>query len=196
MADYQNWLLLRRIRSRQQVLETMTEFWENHFNVPVGADGVYTWRVRYGHVIRKHAPGLVRVAATGGQRAPGDGHLSRQCRLRQGPSQREPGSRAPGAPHRRARCRVQGARRRRLRTDPHRLAGRHVEHLGGVLRQGLALSQAGPRPRLPQQEPLGRRQEGDPRVPALPGAPPGHGHPHRDQAGHGVRLGPTARTRW
>ena len=55
MADYQNWLLLRRIRSRQQVLETMTEFWENHFNVPVGADGVYTWRVRYGHVIRKHA---------------------------------------------------------------------------------------------------------------------------------------------
>jgi Protein of unknown function (DUF1800) len=55
MADYQNWLLLRRIRSRQQVLETMTEFWENHFNVPVGADGAYTWRVRYGHVIRKHA---------------------------------------------------------------------------------------------------------------------------------------------
>ncbi len=55
MADYQNWLLLRRMRSRQQVLETMTEFWENHFNVPVGADGVYTWRVRYGHVIRQHA---------------------------------------------------------------------------------------------------------------------------------------------
>jgi uncharacterized protein (DUF1800 family) len=55
MTDYQNWLLLRRMRSRRQVLEIMTEFWENHFNVPVGADGVYTWRVRYGHVLRKHA---------------------------------------------------------------------------------------------------------------------------------------------
>jgi hypothetical protein len=57
MADYQNWLLLRRMRSRQQVLELMTEFWENHFNVPVGADGVYTWRVRYGHLIRARALG-------------------------------------------------------------------------------------------------------------------------------------------
>jgi hypothetical protein len=55
MTDYQNWLLLRRMRSQQQVQEVMTEFWENHFNVPVGADGVYTWRVRYGHMIRQHA---------------------------------------------------------------------------------------------------------------------------------------------
>jgi Protein of unknown function (DUF1800) len=55
MADYQNWLLLRRMRSRQQVLEVMTEFWENHFNVPVGADGVYTWRARYGRAIRARA---------------------------------------------------------------------------------------------------------------------------------------------
>ena len=46
MADYQNSLLLRRMRSQRQVLETMAEFWENHFNVPVGADGVYTWRVQ------------------------------------------------------------------------------------------------------------------------------------------------------
>ncbi|MGC4112013.1 MAG: DUF1800 domain-containing protein [Nocardioides sp.] len=55
MTDYQNWLLMRRMRSRQQVLEVMTEFWENHFNVPVSADGVYTWRVRYGHAIRARA---------------------------------------------------------------------------------------------------------------------------------------------
>ncbi len=55
MNDYQNWLLLRRMRSRQQVLEVMTEFWENHFNVPVSADGVYTWRVRYGRAIRARA---------------------------------------------------------------------------------------------------------------------------------------------
>jgi hypothetical protein len=55
MADYQNWLLLRRMLSRHQVLETMTEFWENHFNVPVGADGVYTYRKHYGDVIRARA---------------------------------------------------------------------------------------------------------------------------------------------
>jgi hypothetical protein len=55
MTDYQNWLLLRRMRSRRQVLEAMTEFWENHFNVPVSADGVYTWRARYGDVIRARA---------------------------------------------------------------------------------------------------------------------------------------------
>ena len=57
MADYQNSLLLRRIRSQRQVLETMAEFWENHFNVPVGADGVYTWRVQYGNAIRARALG-------------------------------------------------------------------------------------------------------------------------------------------
>jgi uncharacterized protein (DUF1800 family) len=55
MADYQNWLLLRRMMSRRQVLETMTEFWENHFNVPVSADGVYTYRKHYGDAIRARA---------------------------------------------------------------------------------------------------------------------------------------------
>ncbi len=55
MADYQNSLLLRRMQSQRQVLETMAEFWENHFNVPVSADGVYTWRVRYGNLIRARA---------------------------------------------------------------------------------------------------------------------------------------------
>jgi hypothetical protein len=57
MADYQNWLLMRRMVSRRQVLEIMTEFWENHFNVPVSADGVYTWRRDYGEVIRSRALG-------------------------------------------------------------------------------------------------------------------------------------------
>ncbi len=57
MADYQNWLLVRRMTSQRQVLETMTEFWENHFNVPVSADGVYTYRKHYGDVIRARALG-------------------------------------------------------------------------------------------------------------------------------------------
>ena len=55
MEDYQSWVLLRRMTSNRQLLETMTEFWENHLHVPVFADGVYTWRKRYGDVIRRHA---------------------------------------------------------------------------------------------------------------------------------------------
>jgi hypothetical protein len=55
MADYQCWVLLRRVHSNRQLLETMAEFWENHLYVPVYGDGVYTWRKRYGDVIRKHA---------------------------------------------------------------------------------------------------------------------------------------------
>jgi hypothetical protein len=55
MQDYQSWVLLRRMTSNRQLLETMTEFWENHLHVPVFGDGVYTWRKRYGDVIRKHA---------------------------------------------------------------------------------------------------------------------------------------------
>lgn len=57
MADYQRWLLLRRMSSRRQVLEIMTEFWENHLNVPVNGDGPFTHRVSYGETIRKNALG-------------------------------------------------------------------------------------------------------------------------------------------
>jgi hypothetical protein len=57
MQDYCCWVLLRRVLSRRQLLETMTEFWENHFNVPVGADGVYTWRKRFADVLRANALG-------------------------------------------------------------------------------------------------------------------------------------------
>jgi len=57
MEDYQSSVLLRRMMSHRQLLETMTEFWENHFHVPVHADGVFTWRKRYGDVIRARALG-------------------------------------------------------------------------------------------------------------------------------------------
>ncbi len=57
MLDYQRWVLMRRMRSRRQLLEVMTEFWENHFNVPVNGDIQYTWRKRYGDVIRAGALG-------------------------------------------------------------------------------------------------------------------------------------------
>ncbi len=57
MADYQRWVLMRRIRSQRQVLEVMTELWENHFNVPVNGDAQFTWRADFGDVIRAHALG-------------------------------------------------------------------------------------------------------------------------------------------
>lgn len=57
MEDYQRWALMRRITSQRQVLEVMTEFWENHLHVPTDADGVFTHRVPYGKALRAGALG-------------------------------------------------------------------------------------------------------------------------------------------
>ncbi|MCW2832444.1 MAG: hypothetical protein JWN68_397 [Nocardioides sp.] len=57
MGNYARWCLLRRISSQRQVLEMMTEFWENHLHVPVHDDGVYTYRAAYGKLLRSHALG-------------------------------------------------------------------------------------------------------------------------------------------
>jgi uncharacterized protein (DUF1800 family) len=56
-ANYARWCLLRRIYSERQVLEVMTEFWENHLHIPIHDDGVFTYRADYGKVIRTHALG-------------------------------------------------------------------------------------------------------------------------------------------
>jgi uncharacterized protein DUF1800 len=68
MADYQRWVLLRRMQSRRQVLEIMTEFWEHHFNVPATGDAQFTWRADFGDVIRARALGkfsdLLQAAVT------------------------------------------------------------------------------------------------------------------------------------
>ena len=57
MYDYGRRLLVRRLVSPRPVLEVMTEFWENYLNVPANGDSQFTWRARYGDVIRKHALG-------------------------------------------------------------------------------------------------------------------------------------------
>ena len=49
--------MVRRIGSPQQVLEVMTEFWENHFHVPVNADNIMVYRAAYADVIRPLALG-------------------------------------------------------------------------------------------------------------------------------------------
>lgn len=56
--DYSKQLMLRRILSPLQVLEVMTDFWENHLHVTTAALGtMFPWRADYGRVIRKHALG-------------------------------------------------------------------------------------------------------------------------------------------
>ncbi|WP_121251672.1 DUF1800 domain-containing protein [Nocardioides ferulae] len=66
MSDYQRWVLMRRIVSQRQLHEVVAELWENHLNVPVHADGVFTHRVDYGLTVRRHALGrfedLLRAA--------------------------------------------------------------------------------------------------------------------------------------
>jgi uncharacterized protein (DUF1800 family) len=57
MANYQRWLLMRRIVSKRQLLEVMTEFWESHLHVPVHDDGVFGFRADYGKLIRANALG-------------------------------------------------------------------------------------------------------------------------------------------
>src|SRR6478672_2628889 len=68
MEDYARWVLLRRIHSRRQVLEVMTELWENHFNVPANGDAWFTYRKAHGDAIRARALGsfeeLLRAAVT------------------------------------------------------------------------------------------------------------------------------------
>ena len=57
MADYQRWVLARRIASPRQVNEVMTAFWESHLNVPTNGEQWFVYRRQYGDVIRRHALG-------------------------------------------------------------------------------------------------------------------------------------------
>lgn len=52
MLDYERWVLMRRILSRRQVHEVMTEFWENFFHVPANGDAAFTHRADYAEVVR------------------------------------------------------------------------------------------------------------------------------------------------
>ncbi|VXC52047.1 conserved hypothetical protein [Nocardioides sp. AX2bis] len=49
--------LVRRVQSPSQVLEVMTEFWQNHLHVPAVGDRMFMWRVPYGDLIRRCALG-------------------------------------------------------------------------------------------------------------------------------------------
>jgi uncharacterized protein (DUF1800 family) len=57
MDDYARWVLVRRMTSKRQLLEVMTEFFENHLHVAAVGDPQFVHRVDYGNTIRKHALG-------------------------------------------------------------------------------------------------------------------------------------------
>jgi len=57
MDDYARWVLMRRMTSKRQLLEVMTEFFENHLHVSAVGDPQFVHRVDYGNTIRKHALG-------------------------------------------------------------------------------------------------------------------------------------------
>ena len=68
MADYQRWVLMRRMSSDRQVHEVMTAFWETHLHVPTNGDPNFPFRKDYGDLIQRHALGrfdrLLAEAAT------------------------------------------------------------------------------------------------------------------------------------
>ena len=67
-TNYQRWLLQRRIRTRRQVHEVMTEFWEHHLHVPATGEPAFVYRKSYGDAIRANALGtfedLLQAAIT------------------------------------------------------------------------------------------------------------------------------------
>ncbi|MGH3356616.1 MAG: DUF1800 domain-containing protein [Nocardioidaceae bacterium] len=57
LADFVRWSLLRRVYSRRQVHEVMTEFWSNLLHVPAPGDKSWPHRISYDSTIRRHALG-------------------------------------------------------------------------------------------------------------------------------------------
>ena len=126
-------------------------------------------------------PGPVRRDAARHDDPPRDADLPRRGRVDQGAPQREPRPGAARAAHgRRGQLRREG--RQGLGPDPDRLVGRHVGDLATRVPRGRPLPRHRQGQGLQGQEPQGQRQEADRRLPALPGAPPGHRRAPRRQA--------------
>ena len=142
--DYQRCVLLRRICSNRQVLEMMTEFWENHLNVPRQRRRRSPYRRAYGDDDpRQRARAASRTCCSPPITHPAMLDLPRQRQLHRRAPQREPRPRAARAAHRRARQLHRG-RRQGVRPDPHRLRGRHVgtSDLGRVVQPRRPLAAA------------------------------------------------------
>lgn len=56
-AAFARWTLMRRLHSRRQLHEVMTEFWSNLLHVPCPEKKSWPWRPSYDTVVRQHALG-------------------------------------------------------------------------------------------------------------------------------------------
>lgn len=54
-GNYRTWAMVKRMYSNRQVLEIMSEFWENHFYIPLVDDGVLQFRSSFGRDIKRLA---------------------------------------------------------------------------------------------------------------------------------------------
>ena len=141
MANYQRWALLRRIRTNRPVLEMMTEFWENHLNVPVNGDAQFTYRASYGDHVREHALGRFDDLLVGAIT-----HPAMLIYLDQATSTKRHPNENLGREllecHTVGRGQLHRGPRQGLGPDPHRLHRRHVGDLAGALRPRGALRAA------------------------------------------------------
>lgn len=53
--DFTSYTLAKRILSKRQVHEVMTDFWSNLLYIPACEDRSFPWRISYDHAIRKNA---------------------------------------------------------------------------------------------------------------------------------------------
>ena len=152
-ANYQRWLLQRRMRTRRQVHEVMTEFWEHHLHVPANGEPAFVYRKAYGDAIRQHALGTFEELLQAAIPHPAmliflnnavstKAHPTRTSAASCWSCTRSAGATTPRTTSRTA-------------PGPHRLAGGHVGHLGGLVRARRPLDRPGHRPRVhrPQRRP-------------------------------------------
>jgi uncharacterized protein (DUF1800 family) len=59
--QFAQWTTARRVVSRRQLLEVMTDVWSNLLYIPVGEDRSFPWRMDFDRVIRANALGTYRA---------------------------------------------------------------------------------------------------------------------------------------
>ena len=189
--DYQRYVLMRRIYSNRQVLELMTEFWENHLNVPLNGEPCYLFRRAYGETLRAQAFGryedILFAAVT---------HPAMLVYLDNSNSTAEHPNENLGRELLELHSVGIGAYNedhvKDAAADPHRLAGRHPAgqqepDVGRVVHPRRPLGRPRERHGLHRRERRPRRPRPDPALRRLPRAPPADRPPDRDQAGPEVR---------
>ena len=187
--DLSCWTQLRRVYSTRTVLETMTDFWSGHFHIPAHNVFAWPWRSDYDTMIRANALGRFEDLLIAATLHPAmllylDNYLSEFGNPNENQGRELLELHTVG--------REAGYTEAMVRSSALILSGWTVDfprHVRRVVPATEAHHRRGQRPRLPGCEHRPGRSRADPALPALPGAPPGHGATHRAQAGAAVRDG-------